>query len=77
MKNKEVLLDKRNLKKADLKILKAFGEYIMLSLKNKGKEYNVAVYGEMPTKKWNKNDYIKWLEKFDIKVKKDEKKDKK
>ena len=68
--NDEVLMKEKQFKKADIKILKAFADYILKTIESKGKVYKEKEYGSIEKmKQWKKNDYIKWLLQFDIVLK--------
>ena len=66
----EVIMKEKQFRKADIRILKAFAQYILKTIENKGNVYNEEKYGSIEKMKyWSKNDYIKWLIQFDVVLK--------
>ena len=70
MPKTEVKLNYTKFNKANSKLLLAFADYILKSLKNQGKVYNEQKYGSIKNmKRWNKPKLVKWLLQFNVTLK--------
>ena len=66
----EVIMKEKQFRKADIRILRAFAQYILKTIESKNQIYNEQKYGSIEKmKSWSKNDYIKWLLQFDVVLK--------